>query len=96
MVVIANLIFWIALTIRLSTVVYYCQYYLGDKSLTVFINGIMLVQVIGMISIPLLVKRFNKYGTMILGFILVAGGHIGIFFVGTNIELMIVFGLLLL
>ena len=28
---------------------------------------------------------------MILGFILVAGGHIGIFFVGTNIELMIVF-----
>ena len=51
----------------------------------------MLVQVIGMISIPLLVKRFNKYGTMILGFILVAGGHIGIFFVGTNIELMIVF-----
>ena len=38
----------------------------------------MLVQVIGMISIPLLVKRFNKYGTMILGFILVAGGHIGI------------------
>ncbi|WP_370763170.1 MFS transporter [Megamonas funiformis] len=91
LVVIANLIFWIALTIRLSTVVYYCQYYLGDKSLTVFINGIMLVQVIGMISIPLLVKRFNKYGTMILGFILVAGGHIGIFFVGTNIELMIVF-----
>lgn len=87
----ANLIFWIALTIRLSTVVFYCQYYLGDKDLTALINGILLVQVVGMLSIPLLVKVFNKYGTMILGFILVACGHIAIYFAGTNIEMMIVF-----
>ena len=91
LIVAANLIFWIALTIRLSTVVFYCQYYLGDKDLTAFVNGIMLVQVIGMISIPLLVKIFNKYGTMILGFVLVSCGHIAIYFAGTNIEMMIVF-----
>ena len=89
LIVTANLIFWIALTIRLSTVVYYCQYYLGDKDLTAVINGVMLTQVIGMISIPLLVKQFNKYGTMILGFILVSFGHIAIFFVGDNITVLI-------
>lgn len=91
LIVTANLIFWIALTIRLSTVVYYCQYYLGDKDLTALINGVMLTQVAGMLAIPFLVRIFNKYGTMILGFILVGVGHIAIFFVGSNLELFIAF-----
>lgn len=90
LIVTANLIFWIALTIRQSTVVYYCQYYLGDKDLTALINGVMITQVIGMISIPFLVKIFNKYGTMIVGFLLVSFGHIAIFFCGDNIQVLIV------
>lgn len=90
LIVTANLIFWIALTIRQSTVVYYCQYYLGDKDLTALINGVMITQVIGMISIPFLVKIFNKYGTMIVGFLLVSFGHIAIFFCGDNIQVLII------
>lgn len=89
LIVTANLIFWIAITIRQSTVVYYCQYYLGDKDLTAVINGVTVAQVIGMVCIPFLVKVFNKYGTMIFGFILVALGHIAIFFCGSNIQILI-------
>lgn len=89
LIVTANLIFWIAITIRQSTVVYYCQYYLGDKDLTAVINGVTVAQVIGMVCIPFLVKVFNKYGTMIFGFILVAFGHIAIFFCGSNIQILI-------
>lgn len=90
LVVTANLIFWVALTVRLSTVVYYCQYYLGDKDMTALINGLMLIQVIGMLAIPLLVKKFAKYGTMIFGFLLVGLGHIAIFFIGGNIQLLMI------
>ncbi len=89
LIVTANLIFWIALTIRLSTVVYYCQYYLGDKDLTALVNGVMLIQVLGMMAIPFLVKIFNKYGTMIFGLVLVGGGHIAIFFLGDSIQVLI-------
>jgi sugar (glycoside-pentoside-hexuronide) transporter len=83
--VVANLIFWIALTIRLSTVVYYCQYYLGDKSLVAVINGTMIIQVVGMISIPFIVGKTSKYKTMIIGFCLAALGHVAMFLAGANI-----------
>ncbi|CUH96751.1 putative membrane protein [Propionispora sp. 2/2-37] len=84
-IVTANLIFWIALTIRQATLVYYLQYFVGDKSLVPVINGLTVLQVIGMISIPWLVKLSSKYATMILGLILAAGGHIVMFMAGTAI-----------
>ncbi|MBP2632289.1 MAG: transporter [Firmicutes bacterium] len=85
-IVTANLIFWVALTIRQSTLIYYLQYYIGDKSLVPFINGLTVLQVIGMISIPLLVKFSSKYATMIIGLILAAVGHLIMFFAGATVS----------
>lgn len=50
-----NLIFWRGLTIRQATIIYYCQYFLEDKSLATVMNGLMVIQVIGMLSIPFIV-----------------------------------------
>lgn len=87
----ANLIFWIALTIRLSTVVYYCQYVLGDKSIAAMINGFMVIQVVGMLSIPFLVRHTSKHTTMIIGFVLAILGHIGMYFAGVDLSVLIPF-----
>jgi sugar (glycoside-pentoside-hexuronide) transporter len=87
----ANLIFWIALTVRQSTVVYYCQYYLGDKSIAAVVNGFMVIQVLGMLSIPFLVRHSSKYMTMIFGLVLAVAGHIGMYFAGTYMTMLITF-----
>jgi len=89
-IVTANLIFWVALTIRQSTLIYYLQYFIGDKALVPFINGLTVLQVIGMISIPLLVKLSSKYGTMIIGLVLAAAGHIIMFLAGTTVSVLAV------
>lgn len=84
-IVTANLVFWIALTIRQSTLVYYLQYFVGDKSLVPFINGLTVLQVIGMISIPLLVRFSSKVSAMIAGLILAAVGHVLMFLAGSTV-----------
>lgn len=89
--VLANLIFWIALTIRQSTVVYYCQYVLGDKGIAAMINGFMVIQVLGMLSIPFLVRHTSKHTTMIIGFVLAILGHIGMYFAGVDLSVLIPF-----
>lgn len=86
----ANLIFWIGLTVRQSTVVYYCQYYLGDKSIAAIVNGFMVLQVLGMIAIPFLVRHTSKCTTMIIGFLLAIIGHIGLYLADTNLTAIII------
>ena len=87
----ANLIFWIVLTIRQSTVVYYCQYVLGDKGIAAMINGFMVIQVLGMLSIPFLVHHTSKHTTMIIGFVLAILGHIGMYFAGAALSVLVSF-----
>ena len=87
----ANLIFWIVLTIRQSTVVYYCQYVLGDKGIAAMINGFMVIQVLGMLSIPFLVNHTSKHTTMIIGFVLAILGHIGMYFAGVALSVLVPF-----
>ena len=87
----ANLIFWVAITVRQSTVVYYCQYYLGDKSIAAVVNGFMVIQVLGMISIPFIVRHSSKYMTMIVGFLLAICGHVGMYFAGMNMSVLLGF-----
>jgi sugar (glycoside-pentoside-hexuronide) transporter len=82
LLVTANLIFWIALTIRQSTLVYYLQYFIGNKDLVPLVNGLTVLQIAGMVSIPFMVKFSNKYGTMIIGLVLAALGHVIMFFAG--------------
>ncbi len=90
LLVIANLLFWIALTIRTSTLVYYFEYDLGKKDLVPLINGISIIQVLGMMSIPWIVKYTSKQLTMILGFVLAAIGQFILFSAGMHMPLLIV------
>jgi sugar (glycoside-pentoside-hexuronide) transporter len=87
-IVTANLIFWVALTIRQSTLVYYLQYFIGDKGLVPLINGLTSIQIIGMLLIPFLVKFSGKYGAMIIGFILAAAGHVIMYLAGNTITIL--------
>ncbi|UOQ84901.1 MFS transporter [Gracilibacillus salinarum] len=91
LVVAANLIFWIALTVRTSTLVYYFEYNIGDKGLVPLINGISVIQVLGMMVIPFIVKFSNKYTTTILGFALAAIGQV-IMFTGGEVLSIIIIG----
>lgn len=87
--IIANLIFWVGLTIRTSTIVYYFEYNLGKKDLVPLINGISIIQVLGMAAIPFIVKLMNKYSTMILGFVLAACGQVIMYFADASLSMII-------
>jgi len=89
-IVSANLLFWIALTVRTSTLVYYFEYNIGNKNLVPLINGISVIQVLGMAAIPFIVKAFNKRSTMIVGFILAAVGQVIMFMAGTSLTPIII------
>ena len=84
--IIANLIFWVGLTIRTSTIVYYFQYNLDKKDLVPLINGISIIQVLGMAAIPFIVKISKKYSTMILGFMLAAIGQVIMYFADASLS----------
>ncbi len=86
----ANLLFWIALTVRTSTLVYYFEYNIGNKNLVPIINGISIIQVLGMALIPLIVKVSSKHSTMIFGFILAAAGQVIMFIAGTSLPVIII------
>lgn len=90
LLVAANLIFWIALTVRQSTVIYYLQYYIGNKDLVPLVNGISVIQVLGMMAIPFLVKITHKYGAMIFGLVFAAIGHLLMFFADFNLTFMLI------
>lgn len=89
-VVSANLLFWVALTIRTSTLVYYFEYNIGNKHLVPLINGISIIQVLGMAVIPFIVKFSSKRSTMITGFLLAAIGQIIMFVAGTTLSVIII------
>lgn len=91
LLVIANLAFWMALTVRTSGLIYYFEYHLGQKSLIPLINGISLVQVAGMMAIPFISCYLKKTGTMIFGLALAVLGQFLIYFSGTNVLLLAIF-----
>lgn len=78
LLVVANVIFWIGLTARTSTLPYFFQYNQGDSGQIAVFNGISIVQVAGMAAVPFLVKRLGKYGSTILGFAVAVLGQVGI------------------
>lgn len=82
-IVVSNLFFWIGLTERTSTLVYYFTYNFGNKGLVTFFNSIASIQIIAMLSIPLLNKLVSKQVLWMVSLIaaiagqliIVAGGH---------------------
>ncbi|MHC9532533.1 MFS transporter [Dellaglioa sp. L3N] len=88
-IVLANIMYWLGNTVRTSTVIYYAQYNLGHIGYASILNGLVLVQIVGIIFIPFLVKKISKAQTLILGFIIAAIGQILMGVVGNNFTLII-------
>lgn len=91
LIVLGNVLFWIALTVRTSTLPYFFQYNIGNQNLVALFNGISIIQVVGMASVPFLAKRLRKYGSTILGFVIAAIGQAGLSLSGDNVVMLIIF-----
>lgn len=89
-IVLGNIFYWLGNTVRSSTIIYYAQYNLGNKNYASVLNGLVLVQVIGVALIPLIVRKFSKTGTMILGLGIAALGQILIGLSGSNFTLILI------
>ena len=85
----ANLFYWLANTVRTSSLVYYFQYNLDRKDLVPVINGLSLIQVLGVVLIPFITKKFNKCTTMIFGLALTSTGHVIMGIAGPAIPLLV-------
>lgn len=86
-IILGNIFYWLGNTVRSSTVIYYAQYNLGNKSYASVLNGLVLAQVVGVVLIPLIVHRLSKATTMILGLSVAALGQIFIGLAGENFVL---------
>lgn len=84
LIVITNLLYWIGTTVRSSGMIYYFQYNIHAKSLVPVAGGLSVVAVLGMILIPMFVKKTNKRTVFIASLILAAVANIGFQFVGSN------------
>ncbi len=89
LIICGNILFWLGLTARSSALVYYFQYNVGNQGLVSLFNGISIIQILGMASIPFLVKHLNKWGSTILGFTIAIIGQLGLFIFVDSIPLMI-------
>lgn len=74
--VIAATLYWIGNTSRISAMIYFTEYNLGDRNFTSVLNSLLLFQVAGMISIPFLVKFLSKTSVFICGLLIAAGGQV--------------------
>lgn len=90
LIVLANVIYWTGFMSRNSTLAYYFQYNMNNQSLISVFNGFTIIQVIGMASVPIIVKLFKKWGTTVLGLILACIGQLLMALVGKNVDAMLV------
>ncbi|MCM0583124.1 MFS transporter [Weissella diestrammenae] len=88
-IVLANIMYWLGNTVRTSTVIYYAEYNLGHLNYASILNGLVLVQVLGVALIPFLVKKLSKSNTLILGFGIAATGQLLMGVVGNNFALIV-------
>ncbi|MDB8869556.1 MFS transporter [Pediococcus acidilactici] len=87
LIVLANLALWTAYSARNAALPYYFQYNLGDKGLISLFNGFSIIQIIGMASVPFVVKFLNKWGTTILMLGITMIGQIWIGMAGSNVTM---------
>ncbi|AVK61151.1 MFS transporter [Lactobacillus sp. CBA3605] len=84
LIVITNLFYWIGTTVRSSGMIYYFQYNIQAKGLIPIAGGLSAVAVIGMILIPLFVKKTNKRTVFISALFVAAGANMLFQVVGRN------------
>lgn len=73
--VIAATFYWIGNTSRITAMIYFTEYELGDRSVTSILNALLIFQIVGMLLIPLLVKYTSKTTVFIAGLLIAAIGQ---------------------
>lgn len=92
--VVANLIFWIAMMARNSMVIYYLTYNLGEKDLITLINSLGSVGILAIVFIPFLCRYVSKRNTWIGGLLFAILGEFMVWMGGGNLTI-IIFGWIL-
>ncbi|QOP73809.1 MFS transporter [Pediococcus acidilactici] len=89
-VFIGNFFWWIANTERSTTLVYYFTYYIGDKLLVSVFNAVGIVQLLGMISVPFLSKKFTRQQIWIVSLLMAIIGQIIMWIGGKSIVILMI------
>ncbi len=89
-VFLSNFFWWIANTERSTTLVYYFTYYVGNKLLVSIFNAVGIVQLLGMIAVPFLIKRFTRQQIWIVSLSMAALGQIIMMISGKNVTVLMV------
>ena len=84
-IVASNFFFWVALTERTSTLVYYFTYNIGNKGLVPVFNSVASVQVIAMIAVPFLTRFMTKQVLWIGALLAAIAGQVIITISGANL-----------
>lgn len=90
LLVIVFIFYWLGNASRTSVVVYYTQYNLGHKGFASVLNALVMFQIIGMVAIPYLVKKFSKTHVLMAGMFLAALGQIMSYFTGNSLVMLAV------
>lgn len=86
--VVVFVFYWLGNSSRTSVVVYYAQYNLGHQAFASILNALVMFQMLGMVLIPFLVKKFKKSYVLIMGMCLAALGQIMIAFTGQSMVML--------
>lgn len=89
-VFISNFFWWIANTERSTTLVYYFTYYIGDKLLVSVFNAVGIVQLLGMISVPFLSKKFTRQQIWIVSLLMAIIGQVIMWIGGKSIAILMI------
>lgn len=87
-IVVVFVFYWLGNASRTSVVVYFAQYNLGNKGFASILNALVMFQMLGMLLIPFLVKKFKKSEVLIFGLCLAALGQVLIAFTGHSLVLL--------
>lgn len=89
LMVVANLIFWIALQQRNTTIVYYLTYNLDRKDLVPLVNSLATIQILFIIAIPFFSRYLTKTWIWITGLLVAMSGGGLMWLAADSIPLMI-------
>lgn len=87
-IVLGSMCYWLGNSTRTSSLIYYARYNLNNENYVSVLNGLVLTQMIGVICIPFLVKRFSKTQTMMVGLLTAAVGQLMLGVAGNNFPLL--------
>ncbi|MDK1716091.1 MFS transporter [Dellaglioa algida] len=89
-VFISNFFWWVANTERSTTLVYFFTYYVGNKLLVSVFNAVGIVQLLGMISVPFLIKRFTRQQIWIASLLMAILGQVIMMLAGKTVGILMV------